>query len=94
MNQTPLIYVDLIQAPQNPLAKLAGRQQRWRWRALNGGNGRVLAISSESYTNLGDCLAAIRQLFGSSSDVYLLNTAALDPVVRDPQPLRLATQIG
>jgi hypothetical protein len=66
-----LVYVDLFQAPVNPLARLAGRPQRWRWTASNGGNGRALAVSSENYTNRADAVAAIRQLFGTQSNVYL-----------------------
>jgi hypothetical protein len=81
------VYVDLFQASVNPLARIAGRAQRWRWRALNGGNGRVLAVSSESYTNRGDCLAAIDQLFGALSEVYLRSSN------EGNQCLRLATQI-
>ncbi|WP_156749634.1 DUF1508 domain-containing protein [Mycobacterium sp. E1747] len=75
MPAQPVIYVDLTQAPVNPLAKLAGRAQRWRWRAINAGNGRILAISSESYYNASDCRAAIAQLFGAESNVYLRSSA-------------------
>lgn len=83
----PTVYVDLVQAPQNPLAKLSGRPQRWRWTALNGGNGRILAVSSEAYTNRNDCLAAIDQLFGTFSDVYLRSSQ------EGNQLLRLASQV-
>lgn len=71
MTDHPLVYVDLFQAPKNLLATVTARPQRWRWRAINGDNGRVLGISSEAYTNRGDALAAVKQLFGSYSDVYL-----------------------
>lgn len=64
-----LILVDLYQTPV--LKRLLGRPQRWRWRALNGNNFRVLAISSEAYTNESDCRDAIYALFGNRSDVYL-----------------------
>lgn len=40
-----------------------GRPQPWRWRA-KARNGRILAVSSESYTNFGDLLKALRMLFG------------------------------
>lgn len=87
MPSQPVIYVDLTQIPVNPLAKLAGRAQRWRWRATNAGNGRVLAVSSENYTNRNDCLAAIDQLFGAFSDVYLRSAQ------EGNQLLRLASQV-
>jgi uncharacterized protein YegP (UPF0339 family) len=84
-----LVYVDIFQGTINPLARLTGRrQQRWRWRALNGDNYRVLAASSEAYVNREDCVSAIRQLFGSQSNVYL-RAAEQGNLL-----LRLATQIG
>lgn len=72
-DKSPLIYVDLYQGPavNSIKALFRARPQRWRWRAINGDNGRVLGISSEAYTNRGDALAAVKQLFGSNSDVYL-----------------------
>jgi uncharacterized protein YegP (UPF0339 family) len=63
-----LVFVDLYQSRPR---KLLGRPQTWRWRALNGNNRRVLAASSEAYTNQADALAAIQQLFGTASNVYL-----------------------
>lgn len=71
--RSPLVYVDLYQGPPTRSAKtlFRARPQRWRWRAINGDNGRVLGISSEAYTNRGDAVATIKQLFGSYSDVYL-----------------------
>ncbi|OCB15114.1 DUF1508 domain-containing protein [Mycobacterium intracellulare] len=73
---SPLIYVDLYQqdASATALARAVlkrTRPQRWRWRAINGDNGRVLAISSEAYTNEADAEHAIDTLFGAFSDVYL-----------------------
>lgn len=62
------MFIDLIQTPV--LKRLLGRPQRWRWVARNGSNFRVLAVSSENYTNKSDCVAAIEQLFGTGSDVY------------------------
>ncbi|AXN43431.1 hypothetical protein MM1218R_01483 [Mycobacterium marinum] len=68
----PTVFVDLYQVPvKNVLGRLTRRPQRWRWRAINGGNHRVLAVSSEAYTNEADCRAAIRQLFGTGTEVYL-----------------------
>ncbi len=69
MPDTALVYVDLIRAPA--LVRLLGRQQPWRWRALNAGNGRVLAVSSEAYVNRQDAIAAITQLFGFNTAVYM-----------------------
>lgn len=73
---SPLIYVDLYQqeGPATGWAHVLRnrpRPQRWRWRAINGENGRVLAISSEAYTNEADAEHAIDTLFGEFSDVYL-----------------------
>jgi uncharacterized protein YegP (UPF0339 family) len=44
-----------------------GRAQQWRfrWRA---GNGRVIAVGSESYTNRKDAIAAIRLVFGERAE--------------------------
>lgn len=68
---TALIYVDLYQSDPGlkPFAT-GSRPQRWRWRALNGDNSRILAISSESYTNRQDAVDAIAELFGDTSNVY------------------------
>ena len=70
----PLVFVDLYQTERKPRA--AGdtrevRPQLWRWRAINGSNFEVMAIASEAYTNKQDCLDAIAQLFGASTNVYL-----------------------
>ncbi len=69
MPETPTVYVDVIRAPA--LVHLLGRQQPWRWRARNAGNHKVLAVSSERYHNVVDCLDAVDQLFGVRSDVWL-----------------------
>lgn len=67
----------VVEAYQTPLLKrLLGRPQRFRWRAYNARNGRVLGVSSEAYTNEADMHAAIRQLFGEGSEVRLLQGAA------------------
>jgi hypothetical protein len=48
--------------------------QRWRWRARNAGNNKILAQSSEAYTNRQDCLDTITALFGPDTTVYLRQT--------------------
>jgi hypothetical protein len=63
-----LVFVDLFQSRPR---KLLGRAQTWRWRARNGNNFRVLAVSSEAYTNYQDAVDTVTQLFGDSSNVYL-----------------------
>lgn len=60
---TPIILVDLVQAG-------FGRQ-RWRWVARNAGNQKILARSSERYTNESDCRKAIDQVFGPNVNVFL-----------------------
>lgn len=82
-----LVYIDLYQKAQNPIARVAGRPQTWRWRAINGGNNRVLGNSADAYTNRADALAAIDQLFGTFTDVYLRSGN------EGNQMLRLATQL-
>lgn len=79
---TPLIYIDLYQAPKGLISRAAARPQRWRWRAINGNNGRVLAASSEAYTNRGDALAAINQLFAPASNVYLRSSNGGNQLLR------------
>ncbi|ACC42333.1 hypothetical protein MMAR_3925 [Mycobacterium marinum M] len=72
VNMPPVVFVDLYQVPaKSVLGRPSRRPQRWRWRAINGGNHRVLAVSSEAYVNEADCRAAIRQLFGTGTEVYL-----------------------
>ncbi|MGV0042058.1 hypothetical protein [Mycobacterium colombiense] len=86
-NPSPdLVYVDLYQTAAPMRVLRPRRAQRWRWRALNGNNSRVLAASSEAYTNRDDALAAINQLFGANSNVYLRSG------VGGNQLLRLAVQ--
>jgi len=60
----PLIYVDVYKGKQL-------LRQAWRWRALNALNGRVMAQGGEAYTNRTDCEAAVTQLFGDATTVYL-----------------------
>jgi uncharacterized protein YegP (UPF0339 family) len=64
-----LVWVDLYQ-DTSILARITSRPQKWRWRARNGLNNRILA-SGESYTNRADALNAIHELFGPETDVYL-----------------------
>lgn len=85
----PVVYVYLYQreAPAKTLAhSLFGgrRHQVWRWRAINAGNGRILAQSSEAYTNEGDAIDAIDELFGSRSDVWLRQQGEPDLLLRVP----------
>ncbi|PBA13496.1 hypothetical protein [Mycobacterium avium] len=85
----PVVYVDLYQreAPAKTLAHLlfgARRPQVWRWRAINAGNGRILAQSSEAYANEGDAIDAIDELFGSRSDVWLRQQGEPDLLLRVP----------
>jgi uncharacterized protein YegP (UPF0339 family) len=67
----PVIFVDVYQSRQRYAAKLAGRPQTWRWRALSEGNRKKLASSGEAYINLADCLHAIELLFGTTATVFL-----------------------
>lgn len=78
----PLVYIDLFQSYKGIRVLLGQRPQLWRWRALNGKNFRVLAESSESYTNFSDALSAIQELFGGRSDVYLRQSETGDQVLR------------
>jgi hypothetical protein len=85
---TPLIFIDIYE-DKPPLTVLSvlrgGRPQRWRWRALNGNNFRVLAVSSEAYTNYSDAVAAITELFGDGSEVYLRQAERGNRVLRLPK---------
>jgi hypothetical protein len=81
------IFVDLIFVPESAARKLIPgrkRHQGWRWVAKNADNRKVLARSSERYTNASDARMAIDQLFGPNTNVYL----------REPEhgnvPLRMA----
>lgn len=68
----PVVHVDLYQVPaKNPLGRPTRRPQRWRWRAVNAGNNRVLAVSSAAYTNADDAIDAIDQLFAARTDVWI-----------------------
>lgn len=64
MTETPVIYVDVYQTK-----RLLKRE--WRWRAINAGNRKTMATSGEGYLNRADCMAAVYQLFGAATNVYL-----------------------
>ena len=79
----PVIYVDVKQSRRLwPLA----RPQRWYWVALNANNFRRLARSSETYTNYGDLLAAIEEVFGGQTVVYRREAEKGNVLVRHPEP--------
>lgn len=65
----PGVFIDVYQAKANQIGRRRG--QRWRWRARAAGNNRILAVSSEAYTNRDDAIAGIGLLFGPNSDIYL-----------------------
>lgn len=68
MTQPRIVTVTMHRSPR-PVWSLR-RHQPWRWTAT-AANGRVLAVSSESYTNRADCRVAISLLFGYSTAVIL-----------------------
>jgi len=41
-------------------------QSQWRWR-FKASNGKIIAVSSESYVSMADCLHAIRLVQGSAA---------------------------
>jgi hypothetical protein len=67
----PIIFIDVYRGKQRVAAKLAGRPQVWRWRAISEGNGRKMATSGEAFINLSDCLHSIELLFGTTATVFL-----------------------
>lgn len=78
--------VAIIVTKRNPLVTL-GRPQKYRWKAVNWGNHKTLAISSEAYTNNADALAAAIQLFGDdTTDQALIDSAGF----RVDKPFRAA----
>lgn len=79
-----LVYVVVKQAP---LSRLPFRQQRWSWVARSGDNNRVLARSSESYTNKSDLLNAISVLFSDTTNVYRREAEQGDVMLRLANPL-------
>lgn len=59
------------------------RPQRWGWRAVNTGNNKVMARSSESYTNERDCVDAAVALFSDGARVWLQRADGSSVVVRE-----------
>lgn len=47
------------------------RRQPWYWVLINTANNKVMAASSERYTNYADCESAARLVNGDTVDVYL-----------------------
>lgn len=69
MSKPNKVIVELIHTPRS-VFNVRSRTQPWRWRALSA-NGRVLAVSSEAYTNRADAVAAIWLVFGWETCVDL-----------------------
>lgn len=85
----PVVYIDLIQVPEPKARKLIPgrtRWQGWRWVARNAGNQKILARSSERYTNRQDALDAIVALFGSETVVYKREAEMGNALLRHPEP--------
>lgn len=76
------VYVDLHHRPRPVGFHPALRWQPWSWVALDGGNHKRLAVSSEKYTNRQDCLDAIRELFGTDTTVHLREPGAETVLLR------------
>lgn len=72
MTQHRCVTVTLVHTPARTFWRRDTRWQPWRWRA-QAANGRVLAVSSESYTNRADAVDAIWTLFGPAAMVKLHN---------------------
>lgn len=66
MNSTVTIHIRKS-ATRWPLR----RPQRWYWIAINNGNHKALARSSENYTNEGDAVTAAERLFSNATDLLL-----------------------
>lgn len=67
----PAVTITLIHTPRPRLWR-GKRHQPWRWIA-RATNGRILAASSEAYTNRADAVEAIWLLFGTGSEARLLS---------------------
>lgn len=76
----PVVFVDIKQG-----RSLLPRPQKWYWIAKSATNQKVLARSSERYTNRTDCIAAVRLLF-SSAVVYQRESEKGTVVVRVAAP--------
>jgi hypothetical protein len=66
---TPKVHVEMYKCAPG---RRGSRGQRYRWRAKNAGNNKILATASEAYTNEADCIDAIWQLFGGESAITLI----------------------
>jgi uncharacterized protein YegP (UPF0339 family) len=60
------------------------RPQRWYWTAVDGGNHKTLARSSEMYTNEDDAYRAAELLHGNTVDVLLVRPGKASRVLRRP----------
>lgn len=80
-----LVYVDIKQV-KNLKHTITGRPQPWHWVARSGQNWRVMARSSERYTNRQDCIDAATLLFGPEVTVYLRQQGQGNVVLRLAQP--------
>lgn len=80
--------VAIVVTKRNPLVTI-GRPQKYRWHALNWGNRKTLAVSSEAYTNRVDALAAAVQLFAdTTADAEALAKAGFTTNVSERSFLR------
>ena len=68
--QPRTVTVTLLHHPPSRSWFKDRRWQPWNWVAT-ASNGKVLAISSEMYTNREDCLDAVMALFGTQSNEWL-----------------------
>jgi hypothetical protein len=60
----PVVYVDVYRSRRPWHGRV------WRWRAKNADNREIMA-SGQAYREQGDAIAAVVQLFGDGSNVYL-----------------------
>jgi uncharacterized protein YegP (UPF0339 family) len=68
MSEFPsVIYVDV---KKSSIARVLRRPQPYYWIARSADNQKVLARSSERYTNYADVLHAIDLLFAAGTTVY------------------------
>lgn len=51
----------------------------WRWRAVDGSNGNIVADGSEGYKNEGDCEGEARRLFTEPNEVHVVKVEAPPP---------------
>jgi hypothetical protein len=73
----------IIQLRQSRSLFPIGRPQRWTWRAVNSGNHRVLAKSSETYTNRADAESVATALFSEGERVTLVRPDGTSVVLRE-----------